>query len=445
MQAATAAGPTIALFVLDDVPRAAAGRFRTSRLASHLVALDAELAVYGGRLRIERGRPADVVPRVAAELGVDHVFANADVSPYARRRDGAVAAALTMPIHWSWGTYVHRPGSLPASSGSVSRVFTPFWKRWSATAWDPWPDGSPGEAPRFVDAGTAVGIDRLRDELAVVDQHDLPGGSIAAVDRLNEFLDHVEDYPVDRDRPGVRGTSELSTDLHFGTVSPRTVATVVGEATPARAAFVRQLAWRDWYAHLIWELPGLGTHAMRPALDAIEWRNEPAEIDAWRRGATGYPIVDAGMRQLANTGWMHNRVRMICASFLVKDLLVDWRIGEAWFRELLTDYEFSQNVGNWQWVAGTGPDAAPYFRVFSPVAQSRKFDHDGGYIRRHVPELDRLAPSAIHAPWEVGPLELSAAGVVLGIDYPAPLVDHGAARQRALAAYGAARELDSEP
>ena len=213
-----------------------------------------------------------------------------------------------------------------------------------------------------------------------------------------------------------------------------------GDDNDDRRAFVRQLAWRDWFAHLLVEVPTLTGRSLRPAYDDIPWRDEPDEIAAWRAGRTGYPIVDAGMRELLATGSMHNRVRMIAASFLVKDLLVDWRVGERHFRRLLTDGDVSQNVGNWQWVAGTGPDAAPYFRIFNPVTQSRTHDPEGRYLRRWLPELAALDNAAIHAPWTAGPLELAAAGVTLGGDYPAPIVDHGEARGRTLAAYQLARQ-----
>jgi deoxyribodipyrimidine photo-lyase len=213
----------------------------------------------------------------------------------------------------------------------------------------------------------------------------------------------------------------------------------VGRSSPGRAGFVRQLAWRDWFAHLLWEHPHLRTSAMRPEYDHVRWRHDPEGLAAWQEGRTGVPIVDAGMRQLCQTGWMHNRARLICASFLVKDLLVDWREGERWFFHELADGDVAQNVGNWQWVAGTGPDAAPYFRVLNPLTQARRFDPDGGYVRRWVPELAGLDAPSIHAPWEVGPLELAAAGVVLGETYPHRLVDHAAARDRTLAAYDAAR------
>jgi deoxyribodipyrimidine photo-lyase len=206
---------------------------------------------------------------------------------------------------------------------------------------------------------------------------------------------------------------------------------------------VRQLAWRDWYAHLFHERPDLVDHDQQQAYARIVWRNDPTEIEAWKQGRTGYPIVDAAMRELAATGWMHNRLRLITASFLVKDLLVDWRIGEHHFRRLLIDGDVPQNAGNWQWCAGTGPDAAPYFRVFNPVTQAQRFDPQGEYVHRWVPELARIAGAAVHAPWELGPVDLAAAEVTLDDSYPMPIVDHAVARARAVAAYAAARTVES--
>jgi deoxyribodipyrimidine photo-lyase len=270
------------------------------------------------------------------------------------------------------------------------------------------------------------------------------GGELAAMDRLFDFAERVDDYKDTRDRPDQLGTSCLSADLHFGTLAPRTIVDVIGTITNGREVFVRQLAWRDWYAHLLWETPSLVNSSIRPDLAEIRWQNDPSDIEAWRKGITGYPLVDAGMRQLASTGWMHNRVRMVVASFLVKDLLVDWRIGERWFRRLLVDGDIAQNAGNWQWVAGTGPDAAPYFRVFNPVLQSRTFDPEGAYIKRFVPELSGLPTRWIHAPWTASPTELAKRDVRLGDSYPIPIVDHTFARERAIATYRAARQSASQ-
>jgi deoxyribodipyrimidine photo-lyase len=427
--AATAESDRVtALFVVDPVLMAGADAFRRDLLWSHLTFLDAGLREIGGRLLVLHGDPVRTVVGLAGELGAQSVHVNADASPYSTRRDQAVRDRLGESFVSWWGNHVQRPGSILTSEGHTPRVFTVFAKHWFSR---PLVDVAKGGAASVDDhGGDGLLIPR--------DTPFQPGGERAAQSRLEQFEKRIERYKGDRDVPSIDGTSQLSADLHFGVLSPASVVSSVRTDSDSRRSFVRQLAWRDWYAHLLWEVPTLTTKSLRPEFDRIRWDNDEAEMAAWRAGQTGFPIVDAGMRQLATTGWMHNRVRMITASFLVKDLLVDWRIGERWFRRLLVDADVAQNVGNWQWVAGTGPDAAPYFRVFNPVLQSRKFDSDGAYIRRFVPELRRLGSRWIHAPWEAPDQVLSEAGITLGDAYPQPIVDHASARIRTLAAYKAA-------
>jgi deoxyribodipyrimidine photo-lyase len=335
-------------------------------------------------------------------------------------RDG-----ITVPVTTPYGSLVLPPGSVLTGKGTLSKVFTAFHKVWQRTDWDPWPE-----------PGTAIILDDPGEPLPLLDgPAPFFEGEKEAQRRLAAFLERVEDYEAQRNRPDHDGTSQLSADLRFGTISPRALALAVGDTTPGRQAFVRQLAWRDWYAHMLVEHPTMVGASLNAKYASVPWRNVPAEISAWKGGFTGYPIVDAGMRQLRETGWMHNRVRLIVGSFLVKDLLVDWRIGEKHFRHLLVDADVSQNVGNWQWVAGVGTDAAPFHRVFNPVTQSRQHDPDGAYIRRWVPELAKVPTEWIHEPWEAPPLDLAAAGVTLGRDYPERIVDHADARDEFLAVY----------
>ena len=420
----------VAVFVRDPMLIERAGSFRRAALLEAVDGLDADLTAIGSGLHVVDGDPVDAIPELARSFEADAVWCNHDVTPYATARDTAVRTALSCPLQGEWGSVVQPPGSITTDAGSVPRVFAAFWRRWN-------------ELPvtSAIDAGPA----RLH-----VPPSRPPGAmsristATRALHRLEDFCAHgLGRYADRRDLPAIAGTSELSVDLKLGTLAASAAvqaARVHGDAHRVDVApFVRQLAWRDWWAHLLAENPSLVVAAQRPEYDRIRWRDDPDGFAAWKAGGTGFPIVDAGMRELRTTGRMHNRVRMIAASFLVKDLLIDWRAGERYFRHLLADGDVAQNAGNWQWVAGTGPDAAPYFRVFNPVVQSRKFDPHGVYLRRWLPELGALADDAIHEPSRMGPLDLAGAGITLGIDYPLPIVDHAVARRRAIEAYQDAR------
>jgi deoxyribodipyrimidine photo-lyase len=425
--AATSAHDRVqAVFVLEPELWAASGSNRIRHLTAHLKALDASLDRLGGRLLVAEGPASIAIPNLLPRASA--VYWNADYSPFAHRRDARVRQAIGSRARLHHGTLVHRPGSVTTDQSAPYRVFTPYWRKWLNTPWEPWPAGGGAEH------GSSRGV-------GIPDGTDLPDhepGEEGAAQRLHDFLESVDRYGEDRDRPDLDATSRLSIDLKFGTLSPRVVASTVGIATPGREAFVRQLAWRDFHAHVLAAFPQGFTTSLRREYESIRWRHDPDGLAAWKAGSTGYPIVDAGMRQLRTEGWMHNRVRLIAASFLVKDLLIDWRDGERHFRKLLSDADPVQNVGNWQWVAGTGFDAAPYFRIMNPVAQSLRHDPSGDYIRKWVPELGALASPVIHSPWE-HPRELAAAGITLGRDYPAAIVDHLPARQRTLDAYQRAR------
>ena len=426
------------VYVFDPRLLDTAGAHRRRQLVASVAALGDELRARGGSLTVATGDPIEAVARLAREHRADAVAWNNDVTSFAQARDEAVHRRLSrarISVKRSWSALVHPPASILTAGGTVPRVFSRFYERWSAAP-----------LPQPARAGRARILAVTGASLPTIDgAPPIAAGSEAASRRLAAFLDRIDAYDVARDLPGRDATSHLSADLRFGTISPRQVVCAVAGPTPGREAFIRQLAWRDWYAHLFAERPDLVQHAQQPQYDNIAWRSDPDEVEAWKQGRTGYPIVDAGMRQLSTTGWMHNRLRLITASFLVKDLLADWRIGERHFRHLLVDGDIPQNAGNWQWVAGTGPDAAPYFRVFNPLTQARRFDPDGDYVRRFVPELAELRGASIHAPSELGPLELAGAGVILGETYPYPIVDHAFARERAIAAYASAKKPGSPP
>jgi deoxyribodipyrimidine photo-lyase len=426
----------VPLYVLDRRILDSVGPYRRRQLIANLQSLDYDLFEHtGGRLLVRYGDPTQLVPEAVKVFQAGGVYWNADVSPFAVRRDRNVEEQIEVPVTTPYGSLVLPPGSVRTAKGSLSKVFTAFHKVWKKTPWDEWPE--PGDAMVLDDPG---------EPLPFLDgKPPFFEGEGEAHRRLETFLEHVDRYSEDRNRVDLIGTSHLSADLRFGTLSPREVATAVGDSSEPREAFVRQLAWRDWFAHLLLEHPTMVNEPLNAKFVNVPWRNKPAEISAWKGGFTGYPLVDAAMRQLREAGWMPNRVRMIVGSFLVKDLLVDWRIGEKHFRHLLVDADVSQNVGNWQWVAGTGTDAAPYFRVFDPVGQSRLHDPEGAYIRRWVPELAALSNEAIHAPWLADPDELAAAGVTIGRDYPEPIVDHAEARREFLAVFGELSPQKAKP
>ncbi|MCU0505796.1 MAG: DNA photolyase family protein [Chloroflexi bacterium] len=437
-------GSVVPVFVLDPRlvggPRSSANR--TWFLLESLREVAAGLAARGAPLVVRTGHPEDVIPALAEEAGASAVVASRDVSPFARARDRAVGEALAAAgrrLHLERGLLVAEPEEVHTDDGRPVTVFTPFSRRWAAVPRRtrvPTPDAIPS-----LPAGTLAGEALPASPVPTADPALLPRpGETAAHERLARWVASAElpAYADGRDRLDQDGTSRLSADLKFGTLSPLEVLLATEGPGDGRRVFVAELCWREFYAHILWHFPHVVRGAYRPAYDAIAWADDPGGLAAWREGRTGYPVVDAAMRQLAASGWMHNRARMIAASFLAKDLLVDWRAGEAHFMTHLVDADVGSNNGGWQWTAGTGTDAAPYFRIFNPVSQGRKSDPSGAYVRRWVPELARVPDAFLHEPWAMPPDVQAAAGCVIGRDYPAPIVDHALARQRALAAYAAA-------
>ncbi len=447
---AAARGRVLPVYVLDDETPGpwALGGARRWWLHHSLLRLDADLKAKGARLVLARGRPEAVLPMLAAAVGAETVHALAHVEPYARDQEVAVAERLDLRLYP--GVTLSPPGAVLTGSGKRYQVFTPFWRALSERM----PPAPSSPAPdRLEMADGAPAGDRLEDWGLLPTKPDWAGGmrdswtpgEAGAAARLSDFLDIAAGYDKGRNLPGHALTSRLSPHLAHGEVSPKQIWHALSDAIGARAMpYLREIDWRDFAYDLIDQYPAFPDVAHRPAFEAMPWTDVATDegavhLRAWQRGLTGYPIVDAGMRELWHTGWMHNRVRMIVASFLTKHLMIDWRAGERWFWDALVDADLPNNAAGWQWVAGSGVDAAPYFRIFAPVAQSQKFDPQGLYLRRWLPELARLPDSLIHAPWEAPPMLLTQAGVRLGRDYPLPLVDHKLARQRALDAYATIR------
>lgn len=441
-------------------PRASANR--TWFLRESLLELGASLRALGSDLVELQGPAPSALPQLIAELratgstGEIDLFMTRDHTPFARKRDRAVAdllAPLDVQVHAKRGLVVVEPEELLTGSGTPYGVYTPYFRRWLEQVDASAPLPAPKKLPPLPMPTPAPTVDQ-----ALLDAHAVPTAQIEELPKPGEraarahgdaWRRSVGEYANRRNiLADAAGTSRLSAALHIGLLSARELVAGQLPLPPVKEGersgerlWVSQIAWRDFYTQVLWHAPHAARRAWRPSYDAIKWSSDQRALEAWKSGKTGYPIVDAGMRQLAATGFMHNRARMITASFLTKDLMIDWREGEAHFLRHLVDGDIAANNGGWQWCAGSGTDAQPYFRIFNPVTQAGNFDPDGEYVRRWVPELAALSAPAIHAPW-AHPKALAEAGISLGVHYPEPIVDHAEARQRTLAAYSAALKPD---
>ena len=444
-----------AVFVFDrDILDALPSRTdrRVGFIHAAVLELDAALRAQGGGLIVLDGRAAVEVPALAARLGVDAVYANHDYEPEAIARDAAVAAALAAQGR-AWRSFkdqvIFERDEILTQAGTPYGVFTPYRRAWLAAL-------TPGHLASFPvaehlsalrpppDAAPIPSLDTLGFSAGNLMELNLPTGMRGGEALFADFRERIDAYGRQRDFPAKKGVSYLSVHLRFGTVSIRQLASYAWfHGGQGAETWLGELIWREFYQMLLWHRPEVVEHCYRPALDALQWDDWSEGFAAWCAGRTGYPIVDAAMRQLNQTGYMHNRLRMIAASFLTKDLGIDWRLGERYFAQQLNDYDLAANNGGWQWAASTGCDAQPWFRIFNPVTQSQKFDAEGRFIRRYLPELAALPDRFIHAPWTLPPVELAALGVRIGTDYPAPIVDHAEARARTLARFRAVTEGDS--
>ena len=433
--------PVLPVFILDPVLMKDNALPRQAFLLDGLRQLRTSLESRGSTLVIRQGQPVAVLQALVQETQASAIFAEEDYSPYARHRDAVVAAAL--PLEWVMGVTIQHPSVVQKSDGSPYTVFTPFSKAWKTLPgpglhiWLP-----PKKLPDFQDL----------DSVPIPDTDPVPGFPASEAEahrRLEDFIhNRIGGYANGRNRLDLDGTSALSPYLRFGMLSAHHAwaaareALAQAETSEARRGietWINELIWREFYNAILYHFPDVLKRAFRPAMRNIPWRKSPQDLKAWQTGHTGYPVVDAAMRQLLHTGWMHNRGRMIVASFLVKDLLIDWQEGERWFMQHLVDGDPAANNGGWQWTAGVGTDAAPYFRIFNPILQSKKFDPQGMYIRRWVPELAQVPDKFIHEPWLMPQEVQQSSQCKMGQDYPMPIVDHQQARQRTLDAYAQAK------
>jgi deoxyribodipyrimidine photo-lyase len=460
LSAAVATGrPVLAVYILDDETKGVRRLGGAARWWLHgsLEALGKALSAKGAALHILKGPAEELIQALAKQATVAGVYWNRRYDEAERALDGRIKEALkTAGIEAKSfnGHLLNEPWEVTGKSGGPMKVFTPYWRTArergepgpalpapSAIAGAGWPTTVTLRAQTLDVLGLKPTKPDWSTEMATLWQP----GEDGARETIHSFLTGpVKGYGDGRNRPDYRSTSRLSPHLRFGEISPRQVwhaAKLSFDAGEAGAKgydlekFLSEVGWREFAYHLLYQFPALPNRNFQPKFDGFPWLDDPAGLKAWQKGLTGYPIVDAGMRELWRTGWMHNRVRMITASFLVKHLLIDWRAGENWFWDTLLDADHANNSASWQWVAGSGADAAPYFRIFAPVLQGEKFDPNGEYVRQYIPELAKLPKKYIHKPWEAPHPILAQAGIKLGITYPRPIVAHEAARTRALAAF----------
>ncbi|HEY8856890.1 MAG TPA: deoxyribodipyrimidine photo-lyase [Rugosibacter sp.] len=414
-----------------------------------------DLRRMGGALIILQGDPSDEIPQLAARLGVQAVYANRDYEPAARQHDTAVEANIRRLTSADFFLFkdqvIFECDEVLTQQGAPFSVFTPYKNAWLKRLTPYYFQVYPVERyaahlaiPDTAPEGYSLGVPTLSElGFASTDLANLalPTGMRGGRSLFLAFTERLDHYASDRDFPAANGTSSLSAHLRFGTVSLRQLVRYAqSQSGRGAATWLSELIWRDFYHMILWYHPEVVTQAYQPAMEALAWDDAPDLLVAWQQGKTGYPLVDAAMRQLIRTGFMHNRLRMVTASFLTKDLGVDWRLGESWFAEKLLDFDLAANNGGWQWAASTGCDAQPWFRIFNPVTQSEKFDPHGHFIRRYVSELSAVPHQFIHAPWKMNASQQAACGISIGHDYPLPAVDHAAARERTLQRFSTMRK-----
>jgi deoxyribodipyrimidine photo-lyase len=430
--------------ILDPLPRADR---RVEFILRAVEELDAALREHGGALIVRHGFAEEEIPRLAAELGVTALYANRDCEPAAIARDAEVERRLgEIAFRQFKDQVIFERDEVQTRGGTPFSVFTPYKNAWlrklEVAHLAPWPVAP--LAARFAVPPFDCRLPTLAElgfETTDLATLPLPVGMSGAQQLFRDFIERIDDYSARRDFPALKGPSYLSAHLRFGTISIRQLAAFAhGHGGRGAETWLSELIWREFYQMILWHRPQVVDRSFKPEYDAIGWDDAPELFDAWRAGRTGYPLVDAAMRQLNRTGYMHNRLRMVAASFLTKDLGVDWRRGERYFAEKLLDFDLAANNGGWQWAASTGCDAQPWFRIFNPVTQSEKFDPAGKFIRRYMPELAQLPDRFIHAPWRMTAAQQEECGVFVGRDYPGPIVDHAAARTRTLERYRRVRQ-----